>query len=266
MDIDTRVARVDGRRLVYDVRGAGEQAIVFLHGWSANRRHWHHQMRDLRSDRQIVTVDLLGHGESDKPDVVYSWDLLARGVGAVLDDARVGPTVLVGHSNGVPVAHACLDRDPGRIEALVAVDGPFRLSIPPAVMAWMRAAVARRDAETFLDGVAAQTPIAGLSADAAQFVKEGAAATPVHVMAGGLEGTSDQAAWTTTPIDVPLLVMLARGRTLGFWSEEEQAYVRSLAPHAEFDVWEGGSHFLMLQDPGRFNRRLETFLASLRVG
>jgi pimeloyl-ACP methyl ester carboxylesterase len=266
MTTTVRATRFDGWRVAYETRGEGDRAIVFLHGWSANRRHWRHQLRDLRTDRRLVAIDLLGHGESDKPRTVYSWDLLAGGVAAVLDDAGVRRAVLVGHSNGVPVAHACLSRDPGRIEALVAVDGPFRLSIPPAVLAWMRAAVARPDAATFLETMAAQTPLAGLNPDDVQIVKEGASATPVHVMAGGLEGTSDPSTWTTTPIDVPLLVILAKGQKPGFCSEEEQAYVRSLAPHVEFDVWEGASHFLLLQDPGRFNRRIEAFLDTLRAG
>jgi pimeloyl-ACP methyl ester carboxylesterase len=57
---------------------------------------------------------------------------LARSVSAVLDAAGAGRAVVVGHSNGVPVARQLQRQRPETVEGLVAVDGPFRMSIPQA--------------------------------------------------------------------------------------------------------------------------------------
>ncbi len=50
----------------------------------------------------MITVDLPGHGESDKPQIAYTMDLFARAVEAVMRDAGVDQAVLVGHSMGTP--------------------------------------------------------------------------------------------------------------------------------------------------------------------
>ena len=74
--------------------------MVFAHGWSGDRSHWHRQLPALRN-RALVLTDLPGHGESDKPAITYSMDLLARAVEAALDSAHVDAAILIGHSNGV---------------------------------------------------------------------------------------------------------------------------------------------------------------------
>ncbi len=48
------------------------------------------------------------------------------------------------------------------------------------------------------------------------------------------------------------------------YSEDYQAFVRKLAPHATFQVWEDISHFVMMEDSERFERLLVNLLASLR--
>jgi len=249
-------------RVAYETRGDGPRAVVFLHGWSADRRHWRRQMQDLATDRRLVAVDLPGHGESDKPEVPYAWPYLARAVAGVLDAVGIERAVLVGHSNGVPVAHACLGLDDRRVEGLVAVDGPFRLAIAPPMLAWMKTTLARPDAAAFMASQADRAPVGRLRPEDQAIVKDGVRATPVHVHAGGLAGVEDPASWSTAPIAVPLLVVAARTAGPGPGSEGELAYVRALAPHAEVEIWDS-SHFVMMEHAERFNRRLEAFVKTL---
>src|SRR4051794_38583299 len=56
----------DGVNLVCEVRGKGDTALVFLHGWCGERAYWKHQADVFASDYQIVTLDQAGHGESGK--------------------------------------------------------------------------------------------------------------------------------------------------------------------------------------------------------
>lgn len=58
----------DGTRIAYDISGAGE-AIVLLHGGLHTRKHWHNAgyVERLKNDFKVITIDIRGNGESDKP-------------------------------------------------------------------------------------------------------------------------------------------------------------------------------------------------------
>ncbi len=73
-------AELDGSRTAFEVRGTGGEAIVFGHGWSGDRTHWHHQMDGIDAGRRLVALDLIGHSESDAPEVTYTMELFASSV------------------------------------------------------------------------------------------------------------------------------------------------------------------------------------------
>jgi len=116
--------QLDGHRIVYEARGSGSAALVMVHGWTCDRTLWKPQMDALSKSFRTVTLDLPGHGESDKPeDVVYSWKLFARAVLRVMDSAGVKRAVLAGHSMGLPVIREVFAEAPDRVAGMVSVDG-----------------------------------------------------------------------------------------------------------------------------------------------
>jgi pimeloyl-ACP methyl ester carboxylesterase len=252
------VALLDGWRVVYETRGEGSRTIAFVHGGASDRTVWQAQLEGLRADRRLVAMDLLGHGASDKPDVLYSMDLFARCVAAVLDQIGVERAVLVGHSNGVPVSRQFYRCYPERTDALVAVDGAFRQPIPQATVDWMLASLRRPDYEQFMQGLVEQMQIGQVPPADRERIVASMLATPRHVMTGSLEALLDPAVWTEDPIAVPLLVLLAGGQPQ--WGADYEAFVRRLAPRVEYHVWDDVSHFLMLERPTAFNDLLAGFL------
>src|SRR5712691_7055702 len=56
----------DGLSIVYEVRGKGDTALVFLHGWCGDRVWWKHQVDAFAGDYRVVALDQAGHGESGK--------------------------------------------------------------------------------------------------------------------------------------------------------------------------------------------------------
>src|SRR5262245_38661274 len=67
----------DGLNLVCEVRGQGETALVFLHGWCGDREYWKHQVEPFAADYRVVTLDQAGHGESGKDRKSWTADGLA---------------------------------------------------------------------------------------------------------------------------------------------------------------------------------------------
>src|SRR5688572_20684483 len=101
--VDTATS-ADGIPIKYEVTGDGKVALLFIHGWTANRELWDDQAKHFKSDYQVVRIDLAGHGDSGSGRKVYSVAAFGADVAAVADKLGLKRVVLIGHSMGGPVA------------------------------------------------------------------------------------------------------------------------------------------------------------------
>ncbi|MGH7935828.1 MAG: alpha/beta fold hydrolase, partial [Chthoniobacterales bacterium] len=123
-------ASFNGVKIHYESYGSGDEALVFIHGWTCDLTFWRAQAPLYESHRSLL-IDLPGHGESDKPRIAYPTELFARAVEAVMNDAQVDRAVLIGHSLGGNIAYTFVRLFPGQVKAIVFVDS-FVTRPPPA--------------------------------------------------------------------------------------------------------------------------------------
>jgi pimeloyl-ACP methyl ester carboxylesterase len=98
--------RYRGHRITYDVHGSGERVLVLVHGLLMNRRMYDTLAPEMASrGNRVVTVDLLGHGRSDRlPErQIYSMTAFADQVLALLDHLELEAPVVGGTSLGANV-------------------------------------------------------------------------------------------------------------------------------------------------------------------
>ena len=69
----------EGAPVVYSDLGAGDEALVFVHGWACDRSVWDEQMRAVGT-RHAIAIDLPGHGASGLPQATLTMDLFARSI------------------------------------------------------------------------------------------------------------------------------------------------------------------------------------------
>lgn len=112
----------DGLNIAYDVRGKGDTALVFIHGWCGDREFWQHQVGSLAEGHRVVTLDLSGHGQSGKDRKGWTVTGFADDVEAVVKKLGLTRVVLVGHSMGGAIALATAKRLPGTVIGVVGVD------------------------------------------------------------------------------------------------------------------------------------------------
>jgi pimeloyl-ACP methyl ester carboxylesterase len=112
----------DGLEIVCEVRGQGDMALVFLHGWCGDREYWKHQADAFAADYRVVTLDQAGHGESGKDRKAWTVAGLAGDVEAVVKALGLKRVILIGHSMGGPVALIAAKRMPGTVVGVVGVD------------------------------------------------------------------------------------------------------------------------------------------------
>ncbi|MFI1000298.1 alpha/beta fold hydrolase [Streptomyces galbus] len=121
---------VAGAPLAYDDEGprdGGGVPLVFVHGWTANRHRWDHQVAHFARRRRVVRLDLRGHGDSGGAGV-RSIGELARDVIALLDHLEIERCVLVGHSMGGMIAQTIALEHPARVERMVLVNSIGRMA------------------------------------------------------------------------------------------------------------------------------------------
>ena len=94
----------DGVRIHFRDRGAGNP-IVFIHGFGASLDTWRYLEDRLKNEYRIVSLDLKGHGYSERPlDDRYSLQDHAAAVSGLIDHLKLKNAVLVGNSLGCAIA------------------------------------------------------------------------------------------------------------------------------------------------------------------
>ncbi len=121
----------NGVRIHYEVVGSGKP-VAMLHGMTATRDSWRrHGFADLvRHDYQLILIDARSHGESDKPYDPGSHGgltAMAADTVAVLDDANIDQTHVIGYSMGASTGYMLARNAPDRIRSLVLGGGPHSL-------------------------------------------------------------------------------------------------------------------------------------------
>ena len=138
----TRVSgsfRHAGRRLAYTSYGEGPRVIVLLHGLLFSQR-MHDELARALADRghRVVTLDLLGHGESDRPVDMwhYSMSEFGREVIALLDHLEVEEAVVMGSSLGANTALEAASFAPERLRGMVIEMPVLDNALPGAAVAF----------------------------------------------------------------------------------------------------------------------------------
>jgi pimeloyl-ACP methyl ester carboxylesterase len=119
----TRIS-VGDIELYYETVGEGDP-ILFIHGLGSSSRDWELQTGYFAQQYQVVTVDIRGHGRSDKPSGRYSVPLFARDVTALIQALGVTPVHVVGISMGGMIGLQLAVDAPDLVKSLVVVNaGP----------------------------------------------------------------------------------------------------------------------------------------------
>ena len=255
---ESKFVDVDHLKVHYTNYGKGDTALFFVHGWACDETVWAEQVPALAEKIRVITIDLPGHGQSEKPQTIeYNKDLYDRAIDAVLKDANVKSVVLVGHSNGTPFIRYYYRKFPAKVKALVVVEGPLRPFFDHDAMEKF---VVPLKGDNYPE--AAGRVIAGMTKPIKDValqdkIKALMLKTPQHVAVSEFAATADEDLWKGDKIDVPVLMILAKQPV---WSPEYEQWVRRLIPKLEYQVWENVSHFLMMEKPREFNAAVLKFL------
>ncbi|MDV6169644.1 alpha/beta hydrolase [Flavobacterium sp. DG1-102-2] len=111
--------------IAYSDTGKGT-AIVLLHGFLENSTMWDFFVAEYSKKYRVITIDLLGHGETECLGYVHSMEDMADAISAVLHELRIRKAIFMGHSMGGYVALAFAELYPDMIKGLVLQNSTSR--------------------------------------------------------------------------------------------------------------------------------------------
>lgn len=254
----------DGELHVCEDGPSDAPALLLIHGTAASARSWEPMLALLAEAHRVIRIDLLGCGESTKPDgASYDVEDQARRSGVALDRLGVTRATVVGHSSGGVIATALTEQRPDLVAAVALVGtGPdmaayYAKEMQPRATAWteltddeLRAAIS----DGFHPGFAIPKEYVDQFRDI-DFHVFGATSQAIRAYLDE-QSLPDRLA----PLGKPLLVLF--GEQDQRWRPCAAADYKAV-PGATVELLPGLGHSPNLEDPPRTSASLLAFTASL---
>ena len=249
----------DGVALAFeDSGGTNDPPLLLVHCWCCDHTFLAPQFEHFSRDHRVVSVDLRGHGESDKPEQDYTLKAFADDLVWLCGELGVEKPVAIGHSMGGNTVLELAARYPDFPTAIVMLDSA--IIQPP----WLTEVLQKTGPELRGPDFRQVTKSLGesitLPADdpeRTQRLVGVMASAPQHVLASAFEHHLllwDGAA-AASACKVPALYIGAANLLT------DVARFRELCPQLTVGQTVGAGHFNNQEVPGQVNAMIERFLA-----
>jgi len=114
----------DGDLQVAEHRSRNGSPIVLIHCYTCAMDWWDGMVPLLAKSHRVITIDLLGHGGSEKPSEGYTPPNQAKVVAEALERLQVHEATVVGHSLGGAVVVGLSEQSPELVARPVIIDMP----------------------------------------------------------------------------------------------------------------------------------------------
>jgi pimeloyl-ACP methyl ester carboxylesterase len=278
-------------RMAYmDVAPTGpsnSKTVLLLHGKSFSGDYWANTVRRLTDDGyRVVVPDQIGFGKSSKPDLRYSFDLLASNTRKLLETLGIQHVAVVGHSFGGMLAIYFARTYPD-VTSVLALENPigledYRSAIPPQSLATLVATEMAQTPDSYRNFMraffATWTPEREALVDVfARILKSGEYPRYARASALTYEMIYQQPIRHELHfLTMPVLLIIGQGdrsvffrryarpediRGLGNWPALGRAAVKDLADGQLAEI-DGAGHVSHLERPQEFLSVLTKFLAT----
>lgn len=109
--------------LYYETYGEGSP-LLFIHGLGSSTADWQAQIDYFSKNYKVITLDLRGHGQSDKPLGNYNITLFADDVACLIKELNIQPVNIAGISLGGMIAMQLAVNNPELLKSLIVVNSP----------------------------------------------------------------------------------------------------------------------------------------------
>ena len=249
----------DSIRIAYEVHGDGTPALIFVHGWSCDRSYWKNQVVSFSKNFKVVAVDLAGHGESSLGRKSWTIEAFGSDVPAVVKKLGLKRVILIGHSMGGAVIAETARQLPGIVVGLIMINtykklGPGRT--PEQVRAFVDKL--RTDFKDSTSELVKSMFAPASDSSLVNWVAADMSSAPPAIALDALDHSfsySRQMPHTLEEIKLPVIALNA---------DDSSTDVESMEHYGvQVIIMQGAGHFMMMEDPDRFNHLLKKAIDKL---
>jgi len=120
--VPIKTVQVQGHRIAYLDAGTGPP-VILVHGFGGSLWQWEYQHSALSAAHRVITLDLLGSGLSDKPDIDYMPSQMVEFFRTFMDTLSIQRAALVGNSMGAGLVIGMALTYPARVDRIVLISG-----------------------------------------------------------------------------------------------------------------------------------------------
>ena len=249
----------DGVALYVEHTAGRAPPVLLVHGWCCDHRHMAPLAEHYSGKgHAVVSLDLRGHGRSDKPRQAYPIGIFADDVAWCCRELQLHQPVLIGHSMGGIVAYEVAARAPQLPGAIVMLDAAVVMpaAVRDAVPHLLGLLSGPNYAATLRDFVANALFLPSDDAVRKANILHDMASAPQHVMAAAFAGLGEHDAQASGRVGAPALYIAADEAL----PRCDMARLRELLPQLQFGQTVGSGHFCQLEVPEQLQPMIDRFL------
>lgn len=120
------IEKVNGIRIYYEITGEGEY-LLLIHGLGSSTRDWEEQVPVFSQKFKVISIDLRGHGKTDKPKGPYNMEMFAKDIADLLNKLGINSTHILGISLGGGIAFQFAVDYPEMVNSLIIVNAGIEI-------------------------------------------------------------------------------------------------------------------------------------------
>lgn len=236
---------LEGEIVHYEVLGRG-RPVFFLHGWVGSWRYWIPAMQAASMDFRTYAIDFWGFGgtakDTDHYTLLKQRDLLNN----FMYEMGIDKVALIGHGLGAVVALMFAEAYSSYVDRIMAIGLPFETSMVNPRLKQSRP----DDLADWLIGTKPENQAVRI---------EGPKADP-EVVPRTINNLNS-IGLTDLPYRIKTPCVLINGLNDPAISHPRADQLENLQPHLHHVTFNNSGHFPMLDQPSKFNRLMNDFLA-----
>jgi len=238
--------------------------VICLHGGGAGAVTWYPSIGPLSKKFHVIVPDIVGYGESDKPDATYDRAYFCTWLKHFLESLEISKAHIMGLSQGGAIALQFAIDSPGTIDKLILVDSGALGSKSPLLsilgMVWLNtlpSSTANRFYSRYL-----------LFNPENRDVNHGLYSVEVLKRKGGKKAFSQGRGSAVSALPEADLCKI-QNKTLVIWGENDRLFpvkygakaVKTM-PNAKLLSIKNAGHLPLMDQPAVFNQAVADFLQS----
>jgi len=259
--VEQREVTIGTIKTTYLLCGHGEP-VIFLHGAGAGAVTWYPTINAISKNFQVIAPDIVGYGESDKPDAPYNRPYFSKWLKDFLKELKISKAHIVGLSQGGAIALQFVIDNPEMVDKLVLVDAAglgAKVSLWPLIgTIWMNSFPSSM-ANRFNSRYILHKPIN-------RDPNHSSYSIAVLKYKGGKNAFKQGRGTAVSKIPEELLKQI-ENETLIIWGKDDKLFpveygeaAAKIIPNAKLHLIQDAGHLPLMDQPEIFNKTLDDFL------